>query len=270
VITATASSGISASCTITVNSLSVSQVLLNKYEIVVDEGKSASIKASVLPKKARYKTVSWTSSDPTIAEVTAKGSIKTYRAGVVTITATAHNGVSASCTLTVRSLAVSQVSLSKSSLTLVTGKSASIKAIIAPKNARVKTVAWSSSNPAVASVSAKGKVIGIAPGTCTITATAHNGVSASCIVTVTEVFVSRVTLKRTDMFKLGAGLALKASISPSKAWNKTVTWVSSNPAVAIVNDAGWVQSVSTGTAVITVTAVDGSKADTCKVTVYPR
>ena len=184
VITATASSGISAQCTVRVNSLAVAQVKLSKTYLSVDEGKRATLKASVLPKKARIKTVTWSSSDPSVASVSSKGRITTYKPGTVQITATAHNGVSASCTLVVRSLAVSSITLNKTALTLKTRRSTTIKAILQPKNARFKAVTWISSNPGIVTVSAKGRVKAISPGTATITAVAHNGLSASCSVTV--------------------------------------------------------------------------------------
>jgi uncharacterized protein YjdB len=184
VITATASSGIIAQCTVTVRSLAVSQVILKKSYLEVDEGKSTSLTASVLPKNARIKTVAWTSSDPSVAAVSPRGKITTYKPGTVQITATAHNGVSASCTLKVRSLAVTAITLNKTVLTLRPRKTYTLKAALMPRNARYKAVTWVSSDPNIATVSAKGTVRAVGSGTAVITAIAHNGLSASCTVVV--------------------------------------------------------------------------------------
>jgi uncharacterized protein YjdB len=76
------------------------------------------------------------------------------------------------------------VKLSKAALTLKTGKTASLKATITPKNTDFKTVTWASSNQAIATVDAKGKIKAIAPGTAVITVTTSSGQTASCPVTV--------------------------------------------------------------------------------------
>jgi uncharacterized protein YjdB len=184
VITATASSGLSAQCTITVNSLGVSAVLLKKSYLEVDEGKPTSLSASVLPKNARFKTVTWTSSDPSVASVSPKGKIITYKPGTVQIMATAHNGVTSSCTLVVRSLAVTTIALNKAVITLKHGRTSTVKATLLPKNARNKTVSWISSDPSIATVSASGKIKAIGSGTAIITVISHNGLSASCTIIV--------------------------------------------------------------------------------------
>jgi uncharacterized protein YjdB len=159
-------------------------VILKKYSIAVDERKTASLSASVLPRNARFKSVSWSSSDPSVASVSQKGKITTYKPGTVQIIATANNGVSAACTLTVRSLAVTSVSLNKAALLLKTGKLFTLKAALLPRNTLYKAVTWTSSNPAVATVTSGGKVRAVGQGTATITATSHNGITASCNVTV--------------------------------------------------------------------------------------
>ncbi len=184
VITATASSGISAKCTVTVRSLAVTRVILKENHLEVNEGKSASLTASVLPKNARFKTIVWTSSDPSVAKVSSKGKITTYKPGTVKITATAHNGVSSSCTLVVRSLAVTAITLNRKALSMKPGRTYYLRAAFLPRNARYKTVTWISSNPGIATVTAGGKVRAVGHGTAIITAIAHNGLSVSCTVAV--------------------------------------------------------------------------------------
>lgn len=90
-------------------------------------------------------------------------------------------------TLTVNPVTVTGVTLDKTTLDLVAGNSATLKATVAPENATNKTVTWASSNTAIATVDTTGKVTAVAPGTATITATAADGSgkTATCKVTVT-------------------------------------------------------------------------------------
>lgn len=90
-------------------------------------------------------------------------------------------------TLTVNPVTVTGVTLDKTTMDLVAGNSATLKATVAPENATSKTVTWASSNTAIATVDTTGKVTAVAPGTATITATAADGSgkTATCKVTVT-------------------------------------------------------------------------------------
>ena len=82
------------------------------------------------------------------------------------------------------------------------------------------------------------------------------------------VAVSSVSLSSSDLeLDTGSTQILTATISPSNASNKNVTWSSSNTSIATVSDAGLVKGISEGTAVITATAVDNGKKATCNVTV---
>ncbi len=268
-VTATASSGISAACIVTVNSLAVTQVILNKYAITIVEGKSASLKASVMPKNARFKALSWSSSNPTVASVTQRGAVKGISPGTCTITATAHNGVSASCTVTVMEVFAKRLSLNKRSASVYIGSGFTLTARITPSNTRNKTIAWTSSNPSVAEVSSNGYVQTHAVGTAVLTATTVNGLTAVCRLTVKPILVSRMTISQRRATVLqGQQLTLSASIAPGNATNGAVTWISSKPAVAPVDQNGVVMGASAGKATITCAAIDGSrKKVTCTVTV---
>lgn len=80
---------------------------------------------------------------------------------------------------------VTSVTLNKSALSLEVGKTDQLSATVLPNSATNKSVSWSSNNEAVATVSSKGIVTAKKAGTAVITATAANGKSASCTVTVT-------------------------------------------------------------------------------------
>lgn len=128
-----------------------------------------------------------------------------------------------------------------------------------PSNTTYKTVTWSSSNDAIATVSNNGIVTGVKEGTVTITVTGYNGTSnitASKEVTINKVYVSGVSITEgSSTIYTGDTTQLVAVVSPTNAYDKNVTWVSSDPTVASVNSNGLVSGVSQGSATITVTTV---------------
>ena len=156
------------------------------------------------------------------------------------------------------------VKLSKTSLTLEKGKSATLAATIAPANVTDKKVTWTSSNTKVAAV-VNGKVTAKAVGTATITAKTANGKTAACKVTV-QVSPTSVKLNKTSLtLEKGKSETLTATIAPTNATVKTVTWTSSDSKVASVVN-GKVIAKAKGTATITAKTANGKTA-ACKVTV---
>ena len=166
---------------------------------------------------------------------------------------------------------VTGVSLNTSTLNLIEGGTGTLIATVEPSNATNKNVTWESSTKSVATVDANGLVTAVSAGTATITVTTEDGnKTASCTVTVT-VPVTGVTLSQTQASlyynRTPSTLTLTATVTPDNATNKDVTWTSSNPSAATVNQNGVVTAVAPGTAVITVTTVDGGFTATCTVTV---
>ena len=157
-----------------------------------------------------------------------------------------------------------KVKLSKSKATIEKGKTLTLKATITPSDLSDKSVTWTSSNTKVATVTSAGKVKGVKTGTATITCTSNStGAKATCKVTV-----GSVKLDKTEATILkGKTTTLTATVYPSSLTDKSVTWESSNTAVATVTSAGKVKGVKVGTATITCTSnATGLKA-TCTVNV---
>ena len=173
------------------------------------------------------------------------------------------------------SVSVTGVSLNKDSLNLYVGDNETLTATVEPANATNKGVTWSSDNESVATVN-NGVVTAVTPGTAIITVTAQGDStkSASCTVTVTAaaVPVTGVTLSQTQASlyynRTPNTLTLTATVAPANATNQAVTWTSSNPSVATVEN-GVVTALACGTAVITATTQDGNHTATCTVTVRP-
>lgn len=232
---------------------------------------SLDISATLTPANATDKSLEWSSSDPEVASI-APGAvlhavIKPLKPGKTTITATTKDGgFTASCEVTVKRH-VSGVSLNKASLTLYVGETESLAATVAPEDASDKTVAWSSDNSAVASVS-NGKVTANKPGTAVIKVVTNDlSKEAACTVTVKRHAESVELSQKEIKLYLGENRSLTATVLPSDASDKNVTWSSSNPNVATVSTAGNVVSKSVGTTVITVKTADGGHQASCHVTV---
>ncbi len=164
---------------------------------------------------------------------------------------------------------VTGVSVSPATLSLVEGASDQLRATVTPSDAANKSVSWTSSATAIATVDNTGKVTAVSAGTATITVkTADGGKTATCAVTVTTkvIPVTGISIEEgaTAEVEEGKTVALTAKVQPDNATDKTLTWTSSNKAIATVAD-GVVTGVAAGQAVITAKA--GDKEATCTVTV---
>ena len=192
VITATSTNGKTAGCTVTVSKkeIPIIEISLDKSSATLTEGETTTLTATVLPENTTdSKSVSWSSSNSEVATVDANGTVTAKRAGTVVITATSTNGKTAGCTVTVsrKEIPITEISLDKSSATLTEGETTTLVATVLPENTTYgKSVKWSSSNVAVATVDLMGKVTAKSAGTAIITATSENGKTASCTVTVNK------------------------------------------------------------------------------------
>ncbi len=161
------------------------------------------------------------------------------------------------------SIEVTGVSLDMTSLFLEIGDTYQFTATISPENATEDGLAWASDAPGIASVDETGLVKGLSAGTATITATTTDGgYQGSCEVIIYQ----GITIDRERMeLVIDETDVLAATVSASLP-DQTVTWVSSAPAVASVDDAGLVTALAEGSAIITAATVQGDDAQ-CEVTV---
>lgn len=157
------------------------------------------------------------------------------------------------------------VVLNKTFVTLSPGKIEQLKITYLPDyaTASIGTVKWTSSNEAVVTVDAAGKLTAKTAGKAIITAVTSDGNVMYCIVTVENIKVSKITITTTTSNKIATGkkVTLKATVTPSNAYNKGVTWKSSNTKVATVSSSGVVttkKKMGGKTVTITATAKDGS------------
>ena len=254
---------ISRTCTVTVTT-PTSGVTVTPESVSLNTGQTHQLTATVSPATASNKSVTWSTSRGNVATVSNTGLVTAVGNGTATITArTASGGYTDTCTVTV-STPVTGVSLSSSSLTIDKSGTHQLTATVSPETASNKTVSWSTSDPDVAYVSQSGLVTAVGGGTADITVTTEDGsYTAQCKVTVNVPVIGVLFDEVSASMGMDSSTTLGYTVLPADASNKSVTWQSSNTAVAMVDaDTGVITPVGPGGTEITVTTVDGNFSDT--------
>lgn len=240
----------------------VKKVTLDKTTLTIEKGKTAKISATVTPTNATDKTLSWTSSDESIATVT-NGKVTAVNKGTVKITAKAVNGKSAVCTVTVQEPPES-VTLNKNALILGVGEEFTFQAKV-PDGSFEGKLEYSSNNTDIATIQQNGVMQAKSKGTAIITVKTYNGKTAKCRVTVKNA-PTKISINRANsIMGLGETFYLEGSLANDEA-SRVLTFSSNKPEVATVTDGGIVTAKSIGTAIVSITTYNGQKA-TCRVTV---
>lgn len=263
----TTDGGFTADCQVTVT-VPVTGISLDLSSMFLPLGGTHQLNAAISPANASNQAVIWTTGNALVADVDQTGLVTAVGEGTTDITVTTvDGGYTAACQVTV-GIPVTGISVDPSEATLILNESLQLTAIVEPVNATLKTVTWSSNNPAAVIVSADGLVTAVGNGTAVVTATTdQGGFSGSCVLTalvpVSGVFISPATAT----IVIGQTLQMAATVEPSNATNKSVNWTSSDPTLVNVSSTGLVTAVGTGVAEITVTTEDGGKTALAVITV---
>ena len=254
----------------------VSSIALSPATLSLETGTSAALTVTVLPADATDKSVTWTTTDTTVAKVS-DGVVTAVGEGNAVITATANDGsgVKAQCGVSCHKpvVKVASISLSDPSLELAVGSSATLTATVLPADATDKSLVWSSSAPATATVSAAGEVRAVSEGSAVIRVDAKDGSGkyAECEVHcyIPVVKVTSVSFDVTSLLlAVGAERRLAVTVLPADATSKALLWSSSDEDVAVVRD-GTITAVGAGKATITATSADGGNVSaSCEVECY--
>ena len=271
------------------------KVTLNVSSFSLSTGESRKVTATVSPSNATNKTVRWSSTDNGIAYIDGNGTVVGgAKDGTATITAMTSNGKYATCTVTVtaKDVPITGVKIKskyfdgKTSFTLNRSNAKGLEyggiidltGVMTPAYPSGQEFTWSTSDSSIISITKSRKntctVTVKKDGKATITAISKDNSSVKASVTITvnlAIPVQSVKLSKTSATLVeGNTLSLTTTVSPTNATDKTVTWKSSNTAVATVSSSGVVYAVKRGTATITATSKSGGKTATCKITVDPR
>lgn len=229
-------------------------------------GKRLQLRATVEPRNAIDKSLVWTNSNTNAATIVVSSAgcqVTAVGTGQTTISVTTQDGsnltdsVDLDCVVPITKITLTPVSM-------LIGQQHTVVPVILPQGATMRDVIYTSSKGTVASIDTEGVVTANLNGTTTIAATATDGTRIKGSATYTVASVKTLSLSKTGTVLLRSiptTLALKATLTPSNAINKTVTWTTSDEDVATVNSVGLVTSVGFGTCTITATADDTSDED---------
>ena len=269
-VTGKATDGTEKSCKITVKK-APSKITLSKGIVTIGVGEKFSVTSSI-PNGTACAKRTYRTSNSSVVKMTRtnwQGDFVGVKPGVAYVTVRSYNGKESTCKVTVKK-APTWVSISKKTLTMTVGDTATLSAGIA-SNAGCAKRTYRTSNSSIVKMtktSWTGSFKAVKPGTAYVTVRTYNGKEASCKITVKakNIPVTGIKLNKSNVdLSVGDTAALTATVSPSNATNKSVTWKSSNTSIATVSN-GKVTAKKAGTAVITVKSNNGKTA-TCKVTI---
>ena len=232
------------SCTVTVLQ-AVAAIDLDNTDLSINYGTSKQIKATVMPQNASKKTVRWTSSDESVARVSANGTVSGVGCGEAVITCSAEDGSGtlAECKIHVIQMVKSvKIKDYSGKADFQFGEKVKLFALVEPENATSKTVSWESSDPGVVKIDRKGLLEVIGAGTATITckATDGSGVQAQLSVYVPSISIDKQSY--TVSSKNGITIPIKFygkkenfqyTISPSGIVKDSISWADDNKTVKI-------------------------------------
>lgn len=235
-------------------------------------GETVQLGWTISPADADVRDVTFTSDNTRVATVDSNGTVHGLVRGEANITIRAADGSNKSARVTVTvGQHVEGITLKPASVTVDTGKTATVTPTIQPNNATNKKVTWTSLDPSIATVNENGRISGLKAGsTVIICASQENpGIQTACPVTVTQKVTSVTVSPESLILQVGDTFPISWTVGPEDATDKSVKLTSNNRDSATVSQDGTVTAVKRGEGYITVKAEDGSnKSARVKFTVF--
>lgn len=230
-------------CSITVIQAAAS-IAINQKEVIINQGSTYSLSATILPENTTNKTILWTSSDEKVASVR-NGQVKGLTCGDAIITAMTTDGsnISSECHVSVVQLVTGiRIAEPSRTITISKGSKQTISVEITPSTATNPSLEWESSDPSVVSVTKAGEVNAVRGGTATVTCKTVDGSNKQASI---EVYVPSITVEKESyritskdglnisVFFYGSKDEFKYSISPANLVNETISWSNNNEKVTL-------------------------------------
>lgn len=241
---------------------------LDKNSMNMKVGDSEYLKATITPDNVTDTSLTWKSSDPSVATVDGSGYVTAVAPGGAVITATTSNGQKDECIVTVLRPAAG-IELNYTTMTVKKGTIFYLSAKVTPADAYDQSVTWTSDNEQVATVAQDGTVTTLTTGVAVITATSNDNpeLTATCTVTVTQSVTGLTLNAREKTIKVGEQFLLVATVLPSDSENRGVTFTSSDESIATVDENGLITGLKGGTTLIVVKTEERGLMATCTITV---
>lgn len=297
-ITVTTSDGkIGAVCELTVKAADATQVKVKGIELDVNDlvlakTESYQLRATITPEDADNQNITWRSDRSSVATVSATGKVTGVKDGEAQIIATTEDGrYRATCNVVVEGTASSggSAGVDRTDSGEKLGSASYIQTsegyyMVSPsmtmrlevyneywETIRGSDFAWSSDDTGIVTVDKYGYITGVKVGEAYVSASAKNHETQEWLIEVSrdKVKVTGIRLDESSIeLEKGVSQILRATLSPTNATNRNVTWTSSNAKIASVDSSGRVTGLNPGTVTITVRSSENSKATaTCAVEV---
>ena len=250
---------------------SVRSISLSQTSLDLEPKQQVPLYATVTPEDAYDQSVTWSSSNPSVASVNEDGIVTAITKGDAAIIASANDGsgVVSECSVHVN-LLVKEIQISDTEIGLEPGNSKRLSVNLTPKDAYIQDVVWLSADESIASVDNLGNVTAQSVGITNIVVKTTDGsnLTDTCKVTVANLVKSIIVTPDNMTIKEGETSQLSTTVTPENATYKEVIWSSENSDVASVDGSGNVTAMSAGTTLIKATATDGSRVyGQCEVTI---
>lgn len=260
-ITATTFNDKTTSVRITVQEITADSITLTGIEggaKTIYIGDSLKLGAVLTPAKVDRPEITWTSSNPAVASV--EGGLITARSsGTATITAATTNGLTTQVELTVEEIVAQKIEI-KAPEEITIGETVQLETVITPANTTYQDVRWQSSDPAVAEITDEGFLTARGVGQVTVRAV-QKDVRAEITFDIRHIPVTEVAILSAGGFEgtlpQGETTRFTASIQPAGATYPAVTWTSSDPGIAAVDENGLVTAIGEGEVTLTASTRDG-------------
>lgn len=231
----------------------------------IDAGESVALVASVYPSNAEDKTITWESSDMSIATVNSNGVIKAVGVGTVIITAKTSKGTTSEFTITIDEVVAESIEITDKESEVLIGEKLYLDAAILPKNTTYKHVDWESSNEDVIEIDGDGRMVATGVGKAKITAK-HDDLSDSFYIEVKPIMAESIEVfcfdPATDekayelIFEKGTVLEIAAKVLPRDTTDPSVKW-SVDSDKATINDDGTMTLNKIGKVIVTGETING-------------
>ncbi len=249
ILATTVERGLVASCEVEVWEF-IESIKINGTTGNINYGETRILTAEVTPETATNLGVVWSSSNPSVLQITERGLITAVGYGTATIYATAADGSGVYDSAEFRCIKpVTSINVSQSYVTMLEGNTVYVTATVNPPDATIREIKWTSSDESIAFVDLNGGITGVKAGICYVYATSTDGnnVVATIKVTVRPLIpATSVSIgSGSQTLLVGQNVSLKYRVKPSNSTDN-VEWMSSDPYVATVNSNGVVTAVGQG------------------------
>jgi uncharacterized protein YjdB len=258
----------------------LSGISLNKETTTVYLNQRDTLKITYSPEDAYNKAITWTQNPTGVVSTsynntTALLILTGLKEGTTTLTGKSSDGsFEVSCNVNVTFNHATGISLDKSELNLTAPNSESLTAIFSPANASNRTIKWTSSDEAIATVSGTStstSVKAVGAGTAIITAESTDDPDLKTTATVHVDFIplTGFSIAKDSLIGVGASFYATATFTPENASDKTITWTSSDATIATASasgTSGYIRGLKKGSVWI-YAETNGSFKDSIQVTV---